>query len=208
MLTMNYQGLKEKYSKPKKKKKTKSQKTFKNHWESLETNNSSPTKRKAVRDSGNVLKTYQEQKLAYQEQLNDERWKEKRLQIMKRDGFKCALCGSKHNLLVHHTRYENGKMAWEYSDSTLVTLCKDCHVDVHYDYKHYLHPKYEEIWYSIDLKGLEDYEATRFGRIRHKDTKKRIQWNHLGMWSDDNDTQKILVNGKWVSKSEVLEKLY
>ena len=74
MLTMNYQGLKEKYSKHKNKKKPKHNKTFKNYQELLETNNSSPTKRKAVRSSGNTLKS----NLTYQEQLKDERWKKKK----------------------------------------------------------------------------------------------------------------------------------
>ena len=145
----------------------------------------------------------------YYQELEHPLWKEKRKVILERDRYQCRICGSKHNLVVHHIKYSEGKKAWQYPNLDLITLCEDCHKKVHQDHKHYLHPKYEEIWYNIDIKGLEDYEATRFGRIRHKDTKKRIQWSHFERGSDDNETtQKILVSGKWVSKSEVLEKLY
>lgn len=34
-------------------------------------------------------------------------------------------------LQVHHKKYIEGKHAWEYDDSDLVTLCKDCHNVVH-----------------------------------------------------------------------------
>ena len=139
MLTMNYQGLKEKYSKPKKKKKPKHNKTFKNYWELLETNNSSSTKRKTVRGSGNTLKS----NLTYQEQLKDERWKEKRLKILKKFNFKCCLCGCSENLNIHHLVYKKGKMAWEYCDSNYIVLCKDCHKKVHQDPSHKYYPKFK-----------------------------------------------------------------
>lgn len=34
-------------------------------------------------------------------------------------------------LQVHHKRYIEGKLIWEYDDSDLVTLCKECHTLVH-----------------------------------------------------------------------------
>lgn len=139
MLTMNYQGLKEKYSKPKKKKKPKCQKPFKNYWEILETNNSTPTKRKTDKGSGNSLKSNS----TYQEQLNDERWKKKRLRILKKFNFKCCLCGRNENLNVHHLSYKEGKLAWEYCDSNYVVLCKTCHKKVHQDPSHKFYPKFK-----------------------------------------------------------------
>lgn len=66
-------------------------------------------------------------KLSYQEQLNSEEWKEKRLLILKRDNFRCVKCGYKGILHVHHKLYEKGKMAWEAKDVNLITLCKKCH---------------------------------------------------------------------------------
>lgn len=77
----------------------------------------------------------------YKEQLGDKRWKAKREEILKRDGYECAIChissvkcstlGYKTTLQVHHVRYENGKMAWEYENSKLITLCSKCHASIH-----------------------------------------------------------------------------
>lgn len=42
-------------------------------------------------------------KLSYAEQLKHPNWQRRRLQIMERDGFKCANCGdSESQLHVHH----------------------------------------------------------------------------------------------------------
>lgn len=60
----------------------------------------------------------------------DSRWQKKRLEIMERDGWECqSCCGSvgSDTLNVHHRYYEQGKKPWEYADSSLVTLCEDCH---------------------------------------------------------------------------------
>jgi len=71
----------------------------------------------------------------YSKMYKDPRWQRKRLEIMERDGFCCASCGSGENdgvtLNVHHKVYEKGKMAWEYDDARLVTLCKNCHENFH-----------------------------------------------------------------------------
>lgn len=68
------------------------------------------------------------EKLSYSEQLKHPRWQKKRLKILQRDSFECNNCGSKEKTLhVHHHNYERGKMAWEYDDNLLSTLCEDCH---------------------------------------------------------------------------------
>ena len=36
-----------------------------------------------------------------------------------------------NSLNVHHKYYESGKLAWEYPDDVLVTLCRDCHENEH-----------------------------------------------------------------------------
>lgn len=47
---------------------------------------------------------------------------------MERDQFRCWECSADNKPLnVHHQRYEHGKMPWEYSGDTLITLCEDCH---------------------------------------------------------------------------------
>lgn len=63
----------------------------------------------------------------YKEQLLDPKWREKRLEIINRDGGMCFKCCSKFNLEVHHTRYIKNLMAWEYPEKLLVTLCNGCH---------------------------------------------------------------------------------
>lgn len=64
--------------------------------------------------------------LSYKENLLDKRWKEKREQIVRRDGNQCKNCQSEYNLQVHHCYYDS-KEPWEYEDQSLVTLCQKCH---------------------------------------------------------------------------------
>lgn len=67
----------------------------------------------------------------YEEQLKDQRWYYVRDRVLERDKWECQSCRSIHNLHVHHKRYEKGRMAWEYNDDDLVTLCGKCHEKVH-----------------------------------------------------------------------------
>lgn len=48
---------------------------------------------------------------------------------MERDGWKCVHCRGKNtNLQVHHVIYSrHNKNPWDYAESTLQTLCEDCH---------------------------------------------------------------------------------
>ena len=65
---------------------------------------------------------------SYSEKLRDPRWQKKRLEIMQRDAFTCQECGAAEKTLnVHHCFYEYGKDPWDYPDSSLTTLCEDCH---------------------------------------------------------------------------------
>ncbi len=66
--------------------------------------------------------------LSYVELLRDPRWQRKRLKILERDDWKCVWCGdTQNNLQVDHAYYERGRKPWEADDSTLHTLCADCH---------------------------------------------------------------------------------
>lgn len=66
---------------------------------------------------------------SYLELLKDPRWQKKRLEIMKRDEFRCRLClDTKTSLQVHHKHYVYGKEPWEYPNEDLVTLCEECHL--------------------------------------------------------------------------------
>ena len=68
----------------------------------------------------------------YEQQLNDSRWKLKANNIRKRDNHECQVCGAKKKQLdVHHIRYVSGREAWDYDDGDLVTLCHECHEEIH-----------------------------------------------------------------------------
>lgn len=69
--------------------------------------------------------------LDYKEQLADGRWLRKKTEILERDNYTCQKCGAKSHLNVHHLVYENGKLAWEYPNENLITLCEQCHAKEH-----------------------------------------------------------------------------
>lgn len=65
---------------------------------------------------------------SYAEKLKDSRWQRKRLEILQRDRWTCRFCGEKDKTLhVHHVFYFQGIDPWDYPNSLLITLCKDCH---------------------------------------------------------------------------------
>jgi hypothetical protein len=71
-------------------------------------------------------------KMTYFEQLRSPHWQRRRLEIMSRDEFTCQGCYDQESTLnVHHKHYIKGRMAWEYGDDELVTLCEACHEDMH-----------------------------------------------------------------------------
>lgn len=67
------------------------------------------------------------------EEYQDDRWKERAAQIRELDHHQCALCGAKNVMLhVHHLSYPPPPFhIWDAADNELVTLCKDCHVQIH-----------------------------------------------------------------------------
>lgn len=67
----------------------------------------------------------------YLEILKNPRWQKKRKEILYRDGYRCAKCGSKHKLNVHHIFYIKGRLPWEYPNYALITLCRSCHLKWH-----------------------------------------------------------------------------
>lgn len=71
-------------------------------------------------------------KSSYGEKLRSPKWQKRRLEILNRDNFSCRLCGDKESQLhVHHLRYEKGADPWDYSDISLVTVCENCHEELH-----------------------------------------------------------------------------
>ena len=76
------------------------------------------------------------QKQRYKLELQDDRWILKRNKILKRDNYRCVKCGYQHKLQVHHKYYEHYPNhypadAWDYPDTTFITLCDRCHKHEH-----------------------------------------------------------------------------
>lgn len=68
--------------------------------------------------------------LDYQEYLNSPEWQEVRLVALKRSGNKCQICGSKHNLDVHHNSYTNLGNEHKHLED-LIVLCAEHHLLYH-----------------------------------------------------------------------------
>lgn len=69
--------------------------------------------------------------MTYAEKLRDPRWQRKRLEILERDKWTCAICEDKESTLhVHHKHYRDGLDPWDYEDGNLTTLCERCHSDI------------------------------------------------------------------------------
>jgi hypothetical protein len=64
----------------------------------------------------------------YQEYLRSEEWKQKRSEVLYRDGNCCQLCGDEDNLRVHHLTYNR---VGDEALFDLVTLCSHCHANEH-----------------------------------------------------------------------------
>jgi 5-methylcytosine-specific restriction endonuclease McrA len=68
----------------------------------------------------------------YRRLLQDPKWKIKASYIRKRDNHMCCRCGKKsHRLQVHHKKYIDGLMPWEYENDLLESLCSTCHKKEH-----------------------------------------------------------------------------
>lgn len=65
-------------------------------------------------------------RMTYAEKLQDPRWQQLRLLILKRDKWKCSLCqDTKTTLHIHHLKYI--KEPWNADPCDLKTVCRNCH---------------------------------------------------------------------------------
>lgn len=70
--------------------------------------------------------------------LNKMEVKPKELDELEKELLKCSIEVNNsyfweyvYKLSVHHKYYQEGLMAWEYPDEALLTLCWDCHTELH-----------------------------------------------------------------------------
>ena len=64
----------------------------------------------------------------YMDYITSSEWAAKRSAILKRDGYLCQRCRDKKAKVVHHKTY---KRFGNEKRSDLVSLCKDCHEELH-----------------------------------------------------------------------------
>jgi len=53
-----------------------------------------------------------------------------RQKVLRRDGWRCQLCGAMSNLEVHHKEFRSH--LGEDSEENLITLCSTCHAGIHH----------------------------------------------------------------------------
>jgi len=62
-------------------------------------------------------------------QLDPALYEDLRQQVLRRDGWRCQSCGTMTNLEVHHREFRS--QGGDDSDLNLITLCAECHAQVH-----------------------------------------------------------------------------
>ncbi len=75
-----------------------------------------------------------EEKYDYAKLLRRREWRERRDEIIAKTP-RCQKCGrSGRPLAVHHTRYDYGRLPWDYPDEALMVVCNgQCHKDADED---------------------------------------------------------------------------
>jgi len=61
--------------------------------------------------------------------LDPESYEALRQRVLRRDGWRCQLCGTMSNLEVHHKQFRSH--SGHDSEDNLITLCSPCHSSVH-----------------------------------------------------------------------------
>jgi 5-methylcytosine-specific restriction endonuclease McrA len=61
--------------------------------------------------------------------LGPDAYDELRQRVLRRDGWRCQSCGTMSNLEVHHQEFRS--QGGPDSELNLVTLCKQCHEEIH-----------------------------------------------------------------------------
>ena len=62
--------------------------------------------------------------------LESEAYEDLRQQVLRRDGWRCQSCGAMSNLEVHHREFRS--QGGDDSELNLITLCAECHAQVHF----------------------------------------------------------------------------
>lgn len=118
-------------------------------------------------------------KLDYHQQLKHELWRKKRLEIIKQRNSKCEKCSSVENLQIHHLKYINKTLAWEYEDSLLQCLCRKCHEKEHNLFNNKPIVEKEKIKKSVFELCVEDSKIILNHKIRILKTLNDVNINYI-----------------------------
>jgi len=61
--------------------------------------------------------------------LNAKLYAELRNQVLRRDSWRCQVCGAMSNLEVHHKAFRSH--SGDDTEQNLITLCSNCHSEIH-----------------------------------------------------------------------------
>jgi len=61
--------------------------------------------------------------------LDSEQYEQLRNSVLRRDGWRCQLCGTRSGLEVHHKEFRS--QSGDDSEQNLMTLCAACHAAQH-----------------------------------------------------------------------------
>lgn len=61
--------------------------------------------------------------------LNSQEYSGLRRLVLKRDSWRCQICGSMRHLQVHHIKFRS--LRGNDSERNLITLCAKCHAQIH-----------------------------------------------------------------------------
>jgi 5-methylcytosine-specific restriction endonuclease McrA len=61
--------------------------------------------------------------------LSADAYKELHFQVLRRDGWRCQVCGSRENLEVHHKELRSH--LGSDTEENLITVCNSCHSAIH-----------------------------------------------------------------------------
>jgi 5-methylcytosine-specific restriction endonuclease McrA len=62
-------------------------------------------------------------------QLESDSYRQLRLAVLQRDGWRCQSCGKRENLQVHHKQFRSRR--GDDSEQNLISLCAHCHSLIH-----------------------------------------------------------------------------
>lgn len=111
----------------------------------------------------------------YNQYLRSDHWKNKRKEVISKQGNKCRICGSVKELNIHHRRYYNygESLLYKEKNAFLLPLCNDCHFLWHklHGFKHIPFPRLRTI---LSL-GVPKQIAFAHPYISIKGLRKRVQ---------------------------------